>query len=518
MHDYVIVGAGSAGCVLASRLSADPACKVLLLEAGGSDSARDVRMPIAFGKLFKTAVDWAFYTEEQRHLNNRKMYWPRGKMVGGCGSMNAMIYIRGNHLDFDCWAGLGATGWDWQGVEHHFQALERDLSVISRDGLNPISRSLVEGAVECGFPRNRDFNGPWQDGFGFYRVTQRRGERHSPAAAFLRPALSRSNLTVETGAHATGIVLENGRAIGVRYVREGRMAEARAAAEVILAGGAVNSPWLLMLSGIGPSWALQDAGVPISVELPGVGQNLQDHPVAGVCYECTQPVSLARATLLGNVLQYAIAKSGPLTSNVAEAGGFVRTRSGIDRPDIQFHFAPAYYIEHGFQQRPGHGFTVGPTLVRPESRGAIALRSANPFAPPAIQPNYFGDDRDMRALIEGVRMARRIAESEAMTPLRGALSVPDGPLETDREIAAHIRANAETLYHPAGTCRIGADAMAVVDPQLRVIGVDGLRVADASVMPEVVTGNTNAASMMIGEKAAAMILGRDALATETARA
>ncbi len=502
MYDYIIVGAGSAGCVLANRLSADDAARVLLIEAGGPDSAREIHVPISFSKLFKTVVDWAFYTEEQPRLNKRKLYWPRGKVLGGSSSINAMIYIRGNRRDYDRWAQMGATGWDWNGVERFFEQSLTDQNVADLCSVNPISEAFVEAATQAGYARNHDFNGAIQEGFGFYRVTQLNGRRHSAADAFLRPAIMRKNLAVLTGALATGIVMEGAHARGVRYVRNGKAEVARAEREVILAGGAVNSPQLLLLSGIGGADQLKRFGIEVVVDLPGVGENLQDHPVVSICYRSKLPVSLANAPRITNLARYLVRQRGPLTSNVAEAGGFVHTRAGLDRPDLQFHFAPGFFLEHGFRTVEGHGFTFGPTLVRPESRGWIRLRSADATDQPLIQPNYLDREEDLQVLVDGVKMAREIARGRALDPYRGEEIFPG----ECGDLAEYVRAMLETLYHPVGTCKMGTDPMAVVDPQLRVRGVAGLRVVDASVMPEVVSGNTNAPTMMIAERAAAAIM------------
>jgi choline dehydrogenase len=363
----------------------------------------------------------------------------------------------------------------------------------------------VEAAVQAGHPRNYDFNGDQQEGFGFFRVTQRNGRRHSAADAFLRAEPRRENLVVRTGALVTNLTFDGTHARGVRYWSEGKAGEASANREVILTAGAVNSPQLLMLSGIGPAQHLNSMGIKPLLDLPGVGQNLQDHPVVAVCYRSKRPVSLANATSPLSILRYVLFKQGPLVSNVAECGGFVHTREGLDRPDIQFHFAPAYYLEHGLRQVSGHGFTYGPTLMRPESRGWIRLRSSNPADPPRIQPNYLEAGNDRLALLEGLRIGRRIVACRAMDEFRGEEYCPGSQVSTDEDLMAYIRRTTETLYHPVGTCKMGADQMAVVDPQLRVHGIEGLRVADASIMPEIVTGNTNAPTYLIAEMAAAMM-------------
>ncbi len=506
-QDYIIVGAGSAGCVLAARLSERPAVKVLVLEAGGADRRANVRIPAAFSKLFKTAADWAYYTENEPRLNGRRLYWPRGKMLGGCSSMNAMIYIRGNRRDYDRWRELGCTGWDWISVERYF--LKADALAARQRYTNPLSQAFVEACVETGIPRINDFNGSEQDGAGFYAVTQRAGRRYSAAGAYLRPAMRRPNLQVRLNALATRVVFEKDRAIAVEYLQDGREHKAVAEGEIILAGGAVNSPQLLMLSGIGPADHLRALSLPVTADLPGVGENLQDHLSVAVAYECKQPVSLMTAESIPNIIECLLLRRGPLTSNIAEAGAFVRTRPDRSMPDLQYVFGPVYYVDHGFRRPEGHGFTFGPTLIRPFSRGRILLKSANPLDPPCIHANYLADDRDSEVLLEGIRMARRIAKARAFDPYRGAERFPGDGIDSEADLRAYIAANAQTLYHPAGSCKMGVDAVSVVDPFLRVRGVERLRVADASIMPEITGGNTNAPVMMIAEKAAAMIRGEE---------
>ncbi|HKP86371.1 MAG TPA: choline dehydrogenase [Blastocatellia bacterium] len=518
MFDYIIVGAGAAGCVLANRLTEDPKTKVLLLEAGGPDKKQEIHIPAAFSKLFKTPYDWAYHTEQQRHLNNRKLYWPRGKVLGGSSSMNAMIYIRGNRRDYDAWRDAGNDGWGFGDVLPYFKKGENQergaseyhgtggpLNVADLRTINPVSHAFLDAALSHGFPRNPDFNGDRQEGVGFYQVTQKDGKRCSAAAAYLKPILKRPNLTVRTNAHATALLFDKSRAAGVSYVRNGATEQARAGGEVILCGGTVNSPQLLMLSGIGPADGLKPLGIPVVADLPGVGENLQDHLAIFVAYKCSKPITLANAEKLGNVLSFLLFKKGPLTSNVAEAGGFVKTKSELAAPDLQFHFAPVYFINHGFTQIEGHGFTFGPTMLRPESRGRIALRSNDPFAPPAIQPNYLASESDMQVLAEGVKLARALARTEAFARLCGEEVYPGAQTEGESQINEYVRDSVETLYHPVGTCKMGDDAMAVVDAQLRVRGVERLRVVDASIMPVIVSGNTNAPTIMIAEKAADLI-------------
>lgn len=518
MFDYIVVGAGSAGCVLAARLSEDPKVKVLLLEAGGPDTRKEIRIPAAFPKLFKTECDWAFYTEAQPQLFNRRLYWPRGKVLGGSGSMNAMIYIRGHRRDYDAWAQAGSTGWSFGEVLPFFrktQHQERGASEFHSTGgplnvadlrfVNPLSRAFLNACREIGLRHNPDFNGAEQDGAGLYQVTQKDGRRCSAADAFLRPALERSNLTVASHATATRILFEGRRASGVAYAQDGSAQEAAAAREVILCGGAVQSPQLLLLSGVGPADFLRKQGIAQVAEITGVGENLQDHLQAPVVYRCRKAVSLSRAETLVNLLRWQMVGTGPLSSCVAEAGAFVKTRPDLPVPDVQLLFAPNFFIEHGFRNPKGDGFSFAVTLLRPRSRGHIRLCSTDPHEAPMIQPSYLSDEADIRSLVEGVKLARRIVQAKAFDAFRGEELLPGPKAQSDEQIRIAVRKTAETLYHPAGTCGLGLGAMAVVDERLRVRGLDDLRVADASIMPTIVGGNTNAPTMMIAEKAAAMI-------------
>jgi choline dehydrogenase len=517
-YDYIIVGAGSAGCVLAARLSENSAASVLLLEAGGRDTAREIKIPAAFSKLFKTKVDWNYTTEPEPYLNNRRLYWPRGKVLGGSSSINAMIYIRGNAADYNAWKNVGNEGWGFSDVLPYFRKSENrergscqfhgaggPLNVTDLHLVNPLTRAFVAGAQEIGIVANPDFNGPTQDGVGLFQVTQKNRQRHSAADAYLRPALARPNLTVWTGVHAHRILIKNGRAIGVAFLREGGTEEVHASSEVLLAGGTLNSPQLLMLSGIGPPNQLARFGISTQHHLPGVGANLQDHPMVSVGYLCTKPVSLDKAESLGNLLRYLFMKNGPLTSNVAEAGLFNRTRDGLSVPDVQILFGPAYYRGHGLIRHKEYCFGFGPTLITPESRGCVTLRSTNPLEAPIIHANYLSTPNDLRSMIEGVRLSRRIAHTRAFEVYCGDELHPGANATSDQDLAAFLRAEVETLYHPVGTCKMGHDPLAVVDPQLRVHGIERLRVVDASVMPTVPAGNTNAPTIMIAEKAADMI-------------
>jgi choline dehydrogenase len=517
-YDYIVVGAGSAGCVLAARLTEDRATRVLLLEAGGAGGAKEIRIPAAFSKLFKTSVDWNYATEPEPHLHNRRLYWPRGKVLGGSSAINAMIYIRGNRADCDHWRELGNAGWGFAEVLPYFKKSENQergaseyhgvggpVNVADPRYVNRLTRAFLAAAEEIGIPSNPDFNGAAQEGAALYQVTQKNGGRCSAADGFLRPARKRSNLTVVIGAHAARVIVERRRAVSVAFLRDGAMEEARADGEVILAGGTVNSPQLLMLSGIGAADELKAAGISPVHDLPGVGKNLQDHPMVSVGYLCTQKISLDGAETLGNFLRWLVWKSGPLTSNVAEAGLFFRTRVGSAVPDLQLLFGPAYYRGHGLVRRKEHCFGFGPTLITPESRGTISLRTADPLDAPAIRANYLSTDADLRTMIAGVRLARRLAHAKAFDAFRGEELHPGAAQKSDDEIAEFLRNELETLYHPVGTCKMGNDALAVVDAQLRVYGIERLRVVDASIMPRVPAGNTNAPVMMIAEKAAEMI-------------
>ena len=517
-YDYIIVGAGSAGCVLAARLTEDLRTRVLLLEAGGAGGAKEIRIPAAFSKLFKTVVDWNYATEPEPHLHERRLYWPRGKVVGGSSAINAMIYIRGNRADYDHWRDLGNEGWGFAEVLPYFKKSENQergaseyhgvggpVNVADPRYVNPLTRAFLAAAEEIGISGNPDFNGESQDGAALYQVTQKNGARWGAADGYLQPARERSNLTALTGAHATRVLMDKGRAVGVGLLRGGMAEEARADGEVILAGGTVNSPQLLMLSGIGPAEELKAAGISAIHDLQGVGKNLQDHPMVSVGYLCTQKISLDGAETVGNFLRWLLWRNGPLASNVAEAGLFLRTRVGLAVPDLQLLFGPAYYRGHGLVRRKEHCFGFGPTLITPESRGEISLRTSNPLDAPAIRANYLSTDADLRTMIAGVRLARRLAHAKAFNQFRGEELHPGTAMQSDGEIAEFLRNELETLYHPVGTCKMGVDALAVVDARLRVHGIEGLRVVDASIMPRVPAGNTNAPVMMIAEKAAEMI-------------
>ena len=517
--DYIVIGGGTAGCALASRLSEDPGVTVLLLEAGSRGKTNPkLVIPAAYPDLFRTEVDWDYATEAQPGLDCRPRYWPRGRVLGGSGAINSMVYIRGTRRDYDGWEELGNRGWGYSSVLPYFKRAEDQergadeyhgaggpLRVADLREVNPISRAFVEACTEVGHPRNVDFNGAEQLGAGFYQVTQRRGRRENSATAYLGPALCRRNLTVHTRAQVTRLIFEGRRAVGVAYLEDGTTRCARAGREVLLCGGSINSPQLLMLSGIGPEDHLKCLGIPILADLPGVGQNLQDHIGVPLAYQCLQPVSLMEAESLWNLLRFAVFGRGPLTSNLAEAGAFLKSRPDRPAPDLQFYCAPAYYVDHGFTRPEGHWFTVGAAILCPDSRGSITLRSRNPFEAPAILAGYLQHRADEDTLVEGVRMARRIVEATAMDAFRGREAVPGPQVQSDAEIRAFIRAFVETTYHPVGTCKMGGDGMAVVNDRLEVHGVEGLRVVDGSIMPTLIGGNTAAPILMIAEKAADII-------------
>jgi choline dehydrogenase len=518
--DVVVIGAGSAGCALAARLSEERSCRVLLLEAGGRDRHWNIQVPAAFSWLFRSSCDWNYETEPEPHLNARRLYWPRGKVLGGSSSINAMIYIRGHPSDYDEWERLGNRGWSFADVLPYFKRAEDNtrgagayhgaggpLRVSDLLCPNALSRLFLEACQEVGLSLNDDFNGAVQDGAGFYQVTQRRGQRASAAQAYLAPARSRRNLTVVTGAHVRRVEIGGARAVGVDYRHGARAAGARAG-EVVLCGGAVNSPQLLLLSGVGPARHLEEHRVPVVLDLPGVGENLQDYPMAGVCCACSDRRTLDSAPSCGDVIQYLFRRTGRLTSNVGEAGAFVRTSEALPTPDVQLHFAPAFYVQHGFVRPKGAGFSIATTVLRPRSRGHIRLRSPHFNDAPLIRANYYAEPADLATQLAGLKLVRRIAHANAFAKVRLREHLPGDDARDDAALTRHLRDQTETLYHPVGTCKMGRDPLAVVDERLHVHGVQGLRVVDASVMPTLIGGNTNAPTIMIAEKAADLILGR----------
>ena len=521
-YDIVVVGAGSAGCVLAARLTEDPTLRVLLLEAGPPDSVDEVRIPSAFYRLFKTQRDWNYQTEQEPQLHGRRLFWPRGRTLGGSSSINAMIYIRGSRVDYDTWRdAYGCAGWGYDDLLPYFRRAEDNsrggseyhgvggpLRVEDLRQVHGLTASFVGAAVDAGLPPNHDFNGATQDGVGRYQVTQRGGRRWSTADAYLRPALTRPNLTVRTDALATRVRIEAGRATGVEYRHRGVSRLARAGREVVLCGGAVNSPQLLLLSGIGPADHLREHGLDVVLDLPGVGANLQDHPYLPVSWFTRDTTDLHAAETTANLVRWMATRRGPLTSNVAESGGFVRTRPGLPAPDVQFVVVPAIVANHGLTSPPGRGVTIAPTVVDVRSRGRLTLRSADPRWRPVIQAGYYTDAADLDTMVAGVRIAQEIARYRLLGRYLDRPYLPGPDLRSDRDVRAAARAGTETLYHPVGTCAMGTGPDAVVDPELRVRGVAGLRVADASVMPTVPRGNTHAPTVAVAERAADLLLDR----------
>ncbi|MEO8669922.1 MAG: choline dehydrogenase [Tahibacter sp.] len=521
-YDYIIVGAGSAGCVLANRLSADSAKRVLLLEAGGRDWHPFIHMPAGIAKLVgNKGVNWDYSTESEPHLEQRKLWWPRGKVLGGSSSINAMCYIRGDTRDYDEWSALsGDPSWSWENVLPLFRRSEANtrgadslhgadgpLSVSDLRYHNQLSPVAIEAALAAGHVHNADFNGASQSGFGYYQVTQRNGARCSTAAGYLRGARERANLIVKTRAVTQRVLISGGRAHGVDYRHRGRLLRAEAR-EVILCGGAINSPQLLLLSGVGPADALRNHSIRVAHDAPGVGANLQDHLDVCTLYRCTQPVTYDKTNDVAVALKFLFQRQGIGTSNIAEVGGFVRTAFAEDeRCDMQFHFVPAMLEDHGRRRLEGYGFTMHACSLRPKSRGRIELRSADPMAKAVIRANYLSDPQryDLKMLIEGIRQSRRIIGQAPFAPYRGEEIFPSAALQTDAELGDFARRKAETIYHPVGTCRMGSDPQAVVDPQLRVNGIAGLRVVDASIMPCLPGGNTNAPTIMIAERASDLI-------------
>ncbi|WP_191894848.1 GMC family oxidoreductase [Planomonospora parontospora] len=522
-YDYVIVGAGSAGCVLANRLSADPSVSVALLEAGGSDAKLEVRMPAGFAKLFKTPCDWNFTTAGQAGLSGRELYWPRGRMLGGSSSLNAQMWVRGHRADYDGW---NVPGWSYDEVLPYFRRAERRVGsnrggVYGGDGPIHISElrspnvttaAFLAACEELGLTRLEELNGPSNEGYCPTPVTQNRGRRWSAADAYLRPALRRPNLTVVTGAHARRVLLEGGRATGVEYgpgPGPGGSGGAagpggtvvRARREVILSAGAIGSPHLLMLSGVGPAGELRAEGVEPLRDLPQVGANLQDHLASGIFLQCPRPVTLAGAESVPNLLRFLIGRSGMLTSNVGEAVAFIRTGPAEPAPDIELIFAPGPFVDHGLTPPSGHGLTIASILLQPESRGRITLSGRDVV----IDPGYLTAEADVRRQVAGLRRAKELFATAALAPFTGPPMAPYWGPETDEELVRWIRERSETLYHPVGTCRMGADEESVVDPSLRVRGISALRVADASVMPVINRGHTHAPTVMIAERAAELV-------------
>jgi choline dehydrogenase-like flavoprotein len=526
-YDYVIAGAGPAGCVLATRLSADPSVKVLLLEAGPEDKDPYIHWPVGFYKMTSgTKNSWGYETVPLAHLDGRRMWYPQGRVLGGGGSINAQVFTRGNAKDYDAWAEEeGCAGWSYREILPYFRRAEDNERFSNRyhgtggplgvsDLISPhaMSKVFVRAAQELGLPYNSDFNGERQEGCGLYQVTQRNGRRCSAAVAYLRPAMARPNLTVRTGAQATRIVTEGGRAVGVDYVQgKSEPQHARAEREILVTAGAVGSPKLLLLSGIGPADELRPLGIEPVHDLPGVGRNFQDHVDVYVISELNGPHSYNRHTRphrqIWCAAQYYLFGCGPITSNLAEAGGFWFVDQAARSPDIQFHFLPGSGLEAGVKALGEHGCTLNSCFLRPKSRGTVKLASADPFAAPLIDPNYFAEEYDRKISIGGFRLAREIMAQPAFRPFLRAERLPGPEVKSDAELMAYARQHGKTDYHPVGSCKMGIDPMAVVDPELRVHGITGLRVCDSSIMPQLVSSNTNAPTIMIGEKAADLISG-----------
>ncbi len=524
--DYVIVGAGSAGCALAHRLSADADCSVLVLEAGPRDTYPWIHIPIGYAKtMFNPRVNWCFYTDPEPGMNGRRIYWPRGKTLGGSSSINGLIAIRGQAEDYDRWAAQGNAGWSYREVLPYFKRLEHapdgDPAFHGRDGpvwcspigrKHPLIEAVIAGCAELDIARNDDFNGKRQEGAGYYHLTTRRGWRCSAASAYLRPAQGRANLRVETLAQATRVVFEGRRAVGVVYRQSGAERSASARREVLLCAGAVQTPQLLQLSGVGPRALLAGFGIPLVQELPGVGENLQDHLQARVIFECTRPIttnddlkSWWRTLSMG--LDYAVTRGGPMAVGINQGGIFARVDPASATPDVQFHIATLSSDTAGSPPHPFSGFTMSVCQLRPEARGFVRIQSADPLQAPAMQPNYLATAHDQRVLVAGIRLARRLAATRSLAPYVRREYRPGPAAQSDAALLEFARDTAGTIFHPSGTCRMGTDALAVVDPALRVHGLERLRVIDCSVMPTLTSGNTNLPVIMIAEKAAALILG-----------
>ena len=541
--DYIIAGAGSAGCVLANRLSKDPSIKVLLIEAGGSDWHPFVRMPAGVLELMSGEgagknYNYGFWTEGQPHLNNRKLFTPRGKGVGGSSNINGMLYIRGHARDYDIWRQLGNEGWSYDEVMPYFKKAERNQNGESEfhggDGElgvsnpvfsnNPLHKTFINAGIEAGYPYNEDLNGATQEGFGPAQQTIWNGKRESTGQSFIKPVLDRKNLTISKMSVTKKLLFKGNKCIGLEYIKNKTVHSVFAEREVMVCGGAINSPQLLQLSGIGRGDYIKKWGLDVVADLPGVGENLQDHLDILSHYECTQPVTDARH-MMGPfgwgfikqaliLTQWGLMRSGPGNDIGLAALSFMKTEENLDLPDIQMHFIGALLKDHGKTKPDQHCFSNHVCVLRPESRGYIALKSLDPNVQPLIQPNYLSAQKDLDVMVKGVKMSREVINQKAFDQYRGAELNPGPDVQTDKEIEEFVRANAETIYHPVGTCKMGSDEFAVVDDKLRVRGVENLRVVDASVMPTLIGGNTNAPTIMIADKISDHILGKDFLPAE----
>ena len=535
MFDYIIVGGGSAGCVLANRLSANPSNSVCLLEAGVSGKEKRhkalIRTPLGLGLLmWHPTLNWGFHSEPEPQLNNRTLYSPRGKVLGGSSAINAMVYIRGQKEDYDLWAAEGNRGWAWDDLLPLFKSQENQLRDLNKpqdkafhgtggplcvDDLKQVdalNHTFIKAGQELGYPHNADFNGKSQEGFSVYQVTQLNGERWSSARAFLEPVRHRKNLTVLTEAHATKLLVENQKAVGLEYLKDNARITIHAKKEVVLCGGTFASPQLLMLSGIGPKAELNKHCIPVVHELEGVGKNLQDHLDIILRQKNSQHTGYGLSprfalSALKAPFQYLKNRSGFFASNAAESGAFIKSDDSLARPDIQLHFTPTYLKKHGKSKPPlGHAYSLHLCNLRPQSRGELVLRSANAKDAPKIHYRFLDASEDMAVMIKAVKLGRKILATQAFAPFRKKELAPGEQVQSDDDIATFIRKEAESIYHPVGSCKMGNDPMAVVDDQLRVYGVKGLRVVDASIMPSLISGNTNATCMVIAEKASQLIL------------